>query len=268
MPCESVIYGVVKYQIDVRFIMSNMLILKTCFQNKWYHTRSLSSRIFPLMILSAITMDCWMTSSMNDTIYLMWASFFSWNVCLQYVSTLRPRQHGRHFAFNTFKRLFLHENTWISIKISLKFVAQGPINNIPALFDIMATGHCLNQRRFAYWRIYVSLGLERLIVQVKHDMHKYYYDNHFINLIRVWKKTDKDTHRHHKTLTIRIEYFFQWNSISWRNNTAPCSILTAIRLSSNRIFSMSGCVYYKKACDWCGIRHYLLPKALWAELLP
>ena len=33
---------------------------------------------------------------------------------------------------DTFKRIFLNENVWISIKISLKFVAMGPINNIPA----------------------------------------------------------------------------------------------------------------------------------------
>ena len=52
--------------------------------------------------------------------------------------TLRPRQNGRHFADDTFKRIFLDENTRISIKISLKFVPKGPINNIPALVQIMA----------------------------------------------------------------------------------------------------------------------------------
>ena len=33
---------------------------------------------------------------------------------------------------------FLIESIWISIKISLKFIAKGPINNIPALVRIMA----------------------------------------------------------------------------------------------------------------------------------
>ena len=33
---------------------------------------------------------------------------------------------------------YLKENIWISIKISLKFVRKGPINNIPALAQIMA----------------------------------------------------------------------------------------------------------------------------------
>ena len=54
------------------------------------------------------------------------------------VNTLRPRQHGRRFADDTFIRIFLNENVWILIKISLKFVLQGPINNIPALVQIMA----------------------------------------------------------------------------------------------------------------------------------
>ena len=49
------------------------------------------------------------------------------------VNTLRLRQNGRHFADDTFKRIFLNNNIIISIKISLKFVPKGPINNIPAL---------------------------------------------------------------------------------------------------------------------------------------
>ena len=54
------------------------------------------------------------------------------------VSTLRPRQNGRHFADNIFKCIFLDENVWIPIKISMKFVSKGPMNNIAALVQIMA----------------------------------------------------------------------------------------------------------------------------------
>ena len=54
------------------------------------------------------------------------------------INTLRPRQNGRRFADDTFKRIFLNENVRISIKISLKFVPKGPINNIPALVQILA----------------------------------------------------------------------------------------------------------------------------------
>ena len=32
----------------------------------------------------------------------------------------------------TFSSAFFYENVWISIKISLKFVPKGPINNIPS----------------------------------------------------------------------------------------------------------------------------------------
>ena len=52
-------------------------------------------------------------------------------------NTLRPRQNGHHFADNIFKHIFLSENAWISIKISLKFVPRGQINNIRALVQIM-----------------------------------------------------------------------------------------------------------------------------------
>ena len=55
-----------------------------------------------------------------------------------HVNTLRPRQNGCHFADDIFKCIFLNENVWIPIKISLKFVPKGPINNIPALVQIMA----------------------------------------------------------------------------------------------------------------------------------
>ena len=54
------------------------------------------------------------------------------------LNTLRPRQNGRRFADDIFKRIFVNENIRISIKISLKFVPKGPINNNPTLVQIMA----------------------------------------------------------------------------------------------------------------------------------
>ena len=80
----------------------------------------------------------------------------------QCINTLRPRQDGRHFANDIFKCIFLNENVWILIKISLKFIAKGPFNNISALIQIIlcqATSHYLNQWWLDYWRIYASLGL-------------------------------------------------------------------------------------------------------------
>ena len=58
--------------------------------------------------------------------------------CDKGINTLRPRQNGRRFADDTFKHIFLNKNVRISIKISLKFVPKGPINNNPALVQIMA----------------------------------------------------------------------------------------------------------------------------------
>ena len=49
------------------------------------------------------------------------------------VNSLRQRQNGRYFADDTFKLIFVNENVWIPIEISLKFVSKGPIDNIPAL---------------------------------------------------------------------------------------------------------------------------------------
>ena len=41
-------------------------------------------------------------------------------------------------ADDIFKQIFFNENVCISIKISLKFVPKGSINNIAALVQIMA----------------------------------------------------------------------------------------------------------------------------------
>ena len=51
---------------------------------------------------------------------------------------MRPRQNGRHFAGDIFECIFLNDNASVAIKISLKFVPKGAINNIPALVQIMA----------------------------------------------------------------------------------------------------------------------------------
>ena len=52
--------------------------------------------------------------------------------------TLKPRRNRCHFLNDIFKYIFFNEDVWISIKISLNFVPMGPVNNIPALVQIMA----------------------------------------------------------------------------------------------------------------------------------
>ena len=41
-------------------------------------------------------------------------------------------------ADDNFKCILLNENVWIAIRISLKFVPKGPIDNKPALVQVMA----------------------------------------------------------------------------------------------------------------------------------
>ena len=55
-----------------------------------------------------------------------------------YVSSSPPGQNGHHFTNDIFKCIFLNENVWIAIKISLKFVLKCPIDKMPALVQIMA----------------------------------------------------------------------------------------------------------------------------------
>ena len=54
------------------------------------------------------------------------------------INTLRTKRNCRHFADDIFKCIFLNENVWISLKISLKFVPKILINNISALVQIMS----------------------------------------------------------------------------------------------------------------------------------
>ena len=72
-----------------------------------------------------------------------------WPYCSDF-NTLRPRQNGRHFTDDIFKCIFLNESVWILIQISLTFVPKEPMDNIPALIQIMACclsspSHYLNQ---------------------------------------------------------------------------------------------------------------------------
>ena len=60
-----------------------------------------------------------------------------WPCCHDF-NTLRLRRNGQHFADDIFRRIFFNENVWISIKISLKCVPKGPVNNITALVQILA----------------------------------------------------------------------------------------------------------------------------------
>ena len=94
----------------------------------------------------------------------IWHKYSPWHS----VNTLRPRKCGRQFPDDIFSCIFLNENEWHSIyKISLKFVPKVPINNIPALVQIMAWRQpgdkpLSEQWRLFYRHIYASIGLNEL----------------------------------------------------------------------------------------------------------
>ena len=50
-----------------------------------------------------------------------------------YLNSSPPGQNGLHYADDIFRCLFLNEKFCILIKILMKFVPKGPINNNPAL---------------------------------------------------------------------------------------------------------------------------------------
>ena len=54
-------------------------------------------------------------------------------------------QHGRHFTDGTFRYIFVNEKCFILIKISLKFVLKGPIDNKPGL--VKKNGLAPNRRQ-------------------------------------------------------------------------------------------------------------------------
>ena len=82
-------------------------------------------------------MDWLNTTARRDENHLSWGFDVSYTRNFV-INTLRLMQNGRHFPDDIFKCIFLNESIWISIEISLKLVPKGPINNIPALVQIMA----------------------------------------------------------------------------------------------------------------------------------
>ena len=107
------------------------------------------------VFLVSASMSKWLTTRLAETNVQMWKQMWERNVrhvwwIYFHISvvigaierglhnTLRPTQYGRRFADDTFKHIFLNENVRILIKISLKFVPKGTINNSQALVQIMA----------------------------------------------------------------------------------------------------------------------------------
>ena len=67
----------------------------------------------------------------------VWITKFGPEVQNIFVNSSPPGQNGRNFGYNIFRRVFVNEKVFILIKISLKFVPKGLIDNNPALVHIM-----------------------------------------------------------------------------------------------------------------------------------
>ena len=91
---------------------------------------------------------------------------YAYDTRWRWLNTLRLRKNCRHFADNIFKCIFLNENVWISLKISLKFIPEVWNNNIQSLVQIMALRRPgdkpLSEPMIDYQHIYASLGLNEL----------------------------------------------------------------------------------------------------------
>ena len=78
----------------------------------------------------------------------------------------RPGRNRRKFSDDIFKCIFLNKNVLILIKILLKFILYGPINNIPPLVQIMAwcrPGNIIWTNDNYFTEAYVSLCLNELM---------------------------------------------------------------------------------------------------------
>ena len=134
------------------------------------------------------------------------------------VITLRPKQNGQHFPDDIFNWIFLNETIQIAIKISFKFVPRGPINNMPALIQIMVwsrqvTRHYLNQWWLFYWCIYASLGLNELCWNGTMSLKWHHLEKMFCQVfcsLRNWTCSHSICTYHHYIIIHRVSKYYMW----------------------------------------------------------
>ena len=83
-----------------------------------------------------------------------------WNLAGNQYTEAETKWLPIHFTDAILKFICLNENVWILIKISLEFVPQGPIYNIPALVQMMTLSVAIDG--VVWLRINASLGLNEL----------------------------------------------------------------------------------------------------------
>ena len=124
---------------ELLLLSSSLWLLLFC---KWYDASNQLGVIRNLAVFSGLYLYD------RDYTFVMHTSLVGATLCFianclgrayrAIFNTWRPRQNGPHFADDIFKRIFVNETIWIPINFSLNFVAQGSINNIAALVQIIA----------------------------------------------------------------------------------------------------------------------------------
>ena len=108
--------------------------VRTRFENAFF------THILMAYCKTAVTplLMCGVTAVLCQVISVIMGFFWQEGPPRAGVDTLRLRQNGCYFAVIAFKCIFLNENVWIFIEISLKYVLWGRIDNNLALVLIMA----------------------------------------------------------------------------------------------------------------------------------
>ena len=123
--------------------------------------------------------------------------------------TLGQRKNGCHFPDDIFKWIFLNENVWILIKISLNFGPKGPINNIPALVQIMAWrrpgAKTLSEPMMVSLLMHICVILPQWVMIIIHNQRS--CSTLVEHLAIIWTNVDNFTYCQNWNLKIS----FQWN---------------------------------------------------------
>ena len=69
---------------------------------------------------------------------MAWFFVYDDLLIIYHVITLRPKQNGNQFTDDNFNGVFVIENVWISIAISLKSNPKGPVDEKSAIVQVMA----------------------------------------------------------------------------------------------------------------------------------
>ena len=172
----------------------------------------------------------------------------------QWLNTLRPRQNGRHFADDIFKRIFVNENARILIEISLKFVPKGPIKILQHngsrwwLVAWTTPSHYLNQWWFVYRRIYASFDLNELTsnsgaISQLNDSYRY-------NIPFVWL-CDPGVIYVVDMLCIAVFSVFAWLcALLWYKNEKPLVHLINCKMHIYEI-KIQYCPKWWESCSAC-----------------